>query len=84
MIDSAQYTIGRTVHSSLIMISAPRICRKCGAEIFADAPEGLCTACLFETGLHLFAQDICSLRDCGMSRMTSDRDSAPDKTNRYG
>jgi serine/threonine protein kinase/tetratricopeptide (TPR) repeat protein len=36
-----------------IMTSAPRICRKCGAEIFADAPEGLCTACLFETGLDL-------------------------------
>jgi TolB-like protein/predicted Ser/Thr protein kinase/Flp pilus assembly protein TadD len=40
---------------SPIMSSAPRVCRKCGAEIFADAPEGLCTACLFETGLHLLA-----------------------------
>src|SRR6516225_7797226 len=39
------------------MSSAPRVCRKCGAEIFADAPEGLCTACLFETGLNLFAHD---------------------------
>src|SRR5215475_11335391 len=38
---------------SHIMSSAPRVCRKCGAEIFADAPEGLCTACLFETGLDL-------------------------------
>src|SRR5215472_8155806 len=40
---------------SPIMSSAPRVCRKCGAEIFADAPEGLCTACLFETGLCLLA-----------------------------
>jgi serine/threonine protein kinase/Flp pilus assembly protein TadD len=39
------------------MRNAPRICRKCGAEIFADAPEGLCTACLFETGLSLLAND---------------------------
>src|SRR6516165_6986678 len=39
------------------MISAPRVCRKCGAEIFADAPEGLCTACLFETGLNLISND---------------------------
>src|SRR5262249_35832955 len=39
------------------MSSAPRVCRKCGAEIFAGAPEGLCTACLFETGLNLFAQE---------------------------
>ena len=39
------------------MSSAPRVCRKCRAEIFADAPEGLCTACLFETGLDLFADN---------------------------
>ena len=38
---------------SPIMSSAPRVCRKCGAEIFADAPEGLCTACLCEAGLNL-------------------------------
>ena len=37
------------------MSSVLRLCRKCGAEIFADAPEGLCTACLFETGLNLLA-----------------------------
>src|SRR2546430_4011938 len=40
------------------MSSAPRVCRKCGAEIFADAPEGLCTACLFETGLDLFMDNL--------------------------
>jgi len=39
------------------MSSAPRICRKCGADIIADAPEGLCTACLFETGLNLLADE---------------------------
>ena len=39
------------------MSSAPRVCRKCGAEIFADAPEGLCTACLFETGLDLLTHE---------------------------
>src|SRR5438876_123738 len=37
------------------MSSAPRICRKCGADVLADAPEGLCTACLFETGLGLLS-----------------------------
>jgi len=44
---------GERASNSPIMSSAPRVCRKCGAEIFADAPEGLCTACLFETGLNL-------------------------------
>src|SRR6266446_5919547 len=39
------------------MSSARRVCRKCRAEIFADAPEGLCTACLFETGLNLLAHE---------------------------
>ena len=37
------------------MSSVLRVCRKCGAKIFADTPEGLCTACLFETGLNLLA-----------------------------
>ena len=46
---------GARAGDSPIMSSAPRICRKCRAEIFADAPEGLCTPCLFETGLNLFA-----------------------------
>src|SRR6516162_7804063 len=48
---------GERVSGSSIMSSAPRVCRKCGAEIFADAPEGLGTACLFETGLHLLAHE---------------------------
>jgi TolB-like protein/predicted Ser/Thr protein kinase/predicted Zn-dependent protease len=48
---------GERGRDSPIMSSAPRVCRKCGAEIFADAPEGLCTACLFETGLNLLANE---------------------------
>jgi TolB-like protein/tRNA A-37 threonylcarbamoyl transferase component Bud32/Tfp pilus assembly protein PilF len=39
------------------MMGAPSICLKCGGEILADAPEGLCTACLFETGLNLFVKE---------------------------
>jgi serine/threonine protein kinase/Tfp pilus assembly protein PilF len=33
------------------MIRVFRICRKCGAKIFSDAPRGLCTACVLETAL---------------------------------
>jgi serine/threonine protein kinase/tetratricopeptide (TPR) repeat protein len=44
---------GERASDSPTMSSAPRVCRKCGAQIFADAPEGLCTACLFESGLDL-------------------------------
>src|SRR5207249_9217112 len=28
-----------------------RICGKCGSRIFADAPQGFCSLCLFKTGL---------------------------------
>src|SRR5690348_6745388 len=30
------------------MIRVTRICRKCGAKIFSDAPKGFCTGCLLE------------------------------------
>jgi serine/threonine protein kinase/Flp pilus assembly protein TadD len=41
--------------NSLATAGVVRLCRKCNAKILADAPEGLCTACLFETGLGTFA-----------------------------
>jgi serine/threonine protein kinase/Tfp pilus assembly protein PilF len=28
-----------------------RVCGKCGSKVFADAPQGFCSLCLFETGL---------------------------------
>src|ERR1044072_5665846 len=33
------------------MISAPRLCPKCGAEIPSDAPQGSCVHCFLEVGL---------------------------------
>ena len=36
------------------MITVIRVCRKCGAKIFSDAPEGLCTLCVLETALEIF------------------------------
>ena len=35
--------------------NAARVCPKCGALIFADAPGGGCGACMLETGLGDFA-----------------------------
>src|SRR4029450_11555004 len=34
-----------------------RVCRKCGAKIFSDAPEGLCTGCVLETALGLLLEE---------------------------
>jgi serine/threonine protein kinase/Tfp pilus assembly protein PilF len=39
------------VSDSPAMISAPRLCQKCGAKIPSDAPEGGCPVCLLETAL---------------------------------
>ena len=57
MIEFRAVKDGEARSDSPLMSSVLRLCRKCGAEVFADAPEGLCTACLFETGLHLLAGD---------------------------
>jgi TolB-like protein/Tfp pilus assembly protein PilF/predicted Ser/Thr protein kinase len=55
MIEFRSVQDGERMADSPVMSSVLRVCRKCGAEVLADAPEGLCTACLFETGLDLLA-----------------------------
>ena len=40
------------------MISVIRICRKCGAKIFSDAPKGLCIACVLEKALGVEAETL--------------------------
>ena len=42
------------------MIRVIRICRKCGAKIFSDAPEGLCARCVLKIALGDFSGCICS------------------------
>ena len=54
------------------MANATFVCRKCGAEILADAPEGLCTACLFETGLNwLTHESVAGVADPGPDKGVS-------------
>src|SRR5436190_22545814 len=38
------------------MIRVIRICRKCGAKIFSNAPEGLCTGCVLEAAIGAFPE----------------------------
>jgi hypothetical protein len=62
------------------MTTAATVCAKCGAKIFADAPEGLCTACLFEAGLGLLAHpSVAAGDDCSSvgNVETSDASAAP-------
>ncbi len=42
-----------------------RVCRKCGAKIFSDAPEGLCTGCVLETALDIFPDTVAGVADPG-------------------
>jgi TolB-like protein/Tfp pilus assembly protein PilF len=40
-----------TDHLGTSMTNVSRVCGKCGSELFADAPQGFCSLCLFKTGL---------------------------------
>ena len=47
------------------MASVIRVCRKCGAKIFSDAPEGLCTGCVLETALEISRDTVAGVGDPG-------------------
>src|SRR5438552_1782326 len=61
------------------MITVIRVCRKCGAKIFSDAPKGLCTACALETALGVFAEDFVTAGDSSAAgSKADDANAAPD------
>src|SRR4029077_21240533 len=68
---------GECMDDSPVMTNVLRVCRKCGAEIFADTPEGLCTACLFETGLNLLASESIGAGDLSDVALAKADDSVP-------
>ena len=71
------------------MIRVIRICRRCGAKIFSDAPEGLCTGCVLRTALVRFpapaaenglsAEAAANADDCGFTE-SPDASAAPDNS----
>jgi TolB-like protein/Tfp pilus assembly protein PilF len=68
------------------------VCPKCNAEIFSDAAEGLCTACLLETGLGEFTEPVTEADDTAhaddsarVDRIAAgNRNGAPRKTSKPG
>src|SRR5438552_4545649 len=42
---------GEVRNDATVMIRVIRICRNCGAKVFSDAPEGLCTGCVLEAAI---------------------------------
>src|SRR5437773_4043466 len=51
MAEIYQVQDGECAGDSPTMIRVMRICRNCGAKIFSDAPEGLCTGCVLEAAV---------------------------------
>jgi len=49
------------------MIRVIRICRKCGAKIFSDAPEGLCGRCVLKAALGNFPEAVAGVADPGQA-----------------
>ena len=63
------------------MISVMRVCRKCGAKIFSDAPEGLCARCVLRVALGNFPDaSVAGVDDPGRVDEPS-RDAAPRSKN---
>src|SRR6266478_1446399 len=47
------------------MIRVTRICGKCGAKIFSDAPEGLCPRCVLKSALGILPDAVAGVGDPG-------------------
>ena len=62
------------------MASVVRVCRKCGAKIFSDAPEGLCTGCVLETALGIFANAVAAGDDSGSAKDVEAKEAPQSKT----
>src|SRR6266478_5419159 len=58
------------------MIRVIRICRKCGAKIFSDAPEGLCAKCVLKIALGGFPDVVAGVGDCGCVEQPAGEDRA--------
>jgi serine/threonine protein kinase/Flp pilus assembly protein TadD len=56
------------------MIRVIRICRKCGAKILSDAPEGLCGRCVLKSALGTFTDGVPGGVDPGRSETPSAAD----------
>jgi serine/threonine protein kinase/tetratricopeptide (TPR) repeat protein len=58
------------------MIRIIRICRKCGAKIFSDAPEGLCAKCVLKIALTIPPDAVAGVGDSGRVEQPAGEDRA--------
>src|SRR5207237_6388747 len=64
-------TTGQCVGDVPTMIRVIRICRNCGAKIFSDAPEGLCTGCVLEAALGLSSEPLAGVADAANEKLAA-------------
>jgi serine/threonine protein kinase len=64
------------------MMTVTRTCAKCGAKIFAEAPQEFCSACLLETGLGLLAEE--AVAGGGLSAVASAKADDSGRNDGYG
>src|SRR2546423_1240946 len=62
---------GRVRRSAPVMIRVIRICSNCGAKIFSDAPEGLCTGCVLESALGMSLEALAGIADAANEKLAA-------------
>jgi len=67
------------------MLRVIRICRKCGARILSDAPEGVCARCMLKIGLGTFAEtSVAGVADAGSMDKLSRGEATPARDREKG
>src|SRR6266436_541620 len=64
------------------MLRVIRICRKCGAKIFSDAPEGLCGRCVLKTALAMPLDPVAGVDLSAVASAKADDPGGVDKLSR--
>src|SRR5262245_46509301 len=65
-----------STRDSTTMTSVLRICPKCGVEIQADAPEGVCPCCLLKVGFGPLPETVVAARDASTQTATEADDAS--------
>ena len=71
MAEIYQVQDGRVRRSAPVMIRVIRICSNCGAKIFSDAPEGLCTGCVLESALGMSSEALAGVADAANEKLAA-------------
>src|SRR6476646_6782626 len=69
MAEIYQVQDGSVRRDAPVMIRVSRICSNCGAKIFSDAPQGLCTGCVLESALGVSSEAVIGVADAANEKL---------------